>query len=281
MSTLLDFSTRIELRPLATQVRSLHAAAGGCPFMLVGARARDLLLLPFPQIPITRATGDSDFVVAVESWDRYNALRDELIARHGFSSGNLYHRLRSGDGQIDLVPFDGLEDERREITWPPYKDTVMNLMGFREALCGAVTVPLPGGVEVLIASLPGVVMTKLLARPERKREKQQSDAQDIGLILSRYVAAGNRERLFAQNADLMQDEEFDEERAGAILLGRDILALLRKSPGQLESVRSRMQSILEPELDPDGPLLLAGDLQLPSGNAIELLSALRTGLTES
>jgi predicted nucleotidyltransferase len=41
------------------------------PYIVVGATARDLLLFHVFGIPVTRATVDVDFAIAVDSWERF------------------------------------------------------------------------------------------------------------------------------------------------------------------------------------------------------------------
>jgi predicted nucleotidyltransferase len=51
------------------------AAELGLPYIVVGATARDLLLFHVFGIPVTRATADVDFAMAMDSWDRFRELR--------------------------------------------------------------------------------------------------------------------------------------------------------------------------------------------------------------
>src|SRR5580704_17622132 len=49
------------------------------PYIVVGATARDLLLFHVFGIPVTRATADVDFAIAVDSWERFRGLRTALL----------------------------------------------------------------------------------------------------------------------------------------------------------------------------------------------------------
>ena len=280
MSISLDFSTKTELRPLAMQVRALRAAAAGRPLLLVGAKARDLLLLPYPNIPVARATEDVDFAVAVESWADFEAVRTELLSS-GFSEiPGVAHRLRSAAGLIDLIPFAGVEDANRMIAWPPKGETVMNLAGFQEALTAAILVRLPDDLDIPVVSLPALVMMKLFAWRERMPDKRVSDARDIGLILRNYLDAGHKDRLWSECADWVAAADFDSETASARLLGRDLALLLRLNPATFTALRESLLGILTEESDMEGTLLLAGEMNLYSGNAPQLLAACKMGLSE-
>jgi hypothetical protein len=85
MAISLDLSQKSELRLLAALVREVARAAEGGPFFLAGAYARDVLLFHAHGIDTGRQTADVDLAIAVESWQRYDALRAALIAR-GFTA---------------------------------------------------------------------------------------------------------------------------------------------------------------------------------------------------
>jgi predicted nucleotidyltransferase len=57
------------------------AAELDLPYIVVGATARDLLLFHVFGMPVTRATADVDFAVAMDSWDRFRELRAALLTR--------------------------------------------------------------------------------------------------------------------------------------------------------------------------------------------------------
>lgn len=66
-NTLIDLSNQPDLKPLATVVRALQPAASalGMRFFLMGAAARDLMLLHTHGIKTKRETRDVDFAVMV------------------------------------------------------------------------------------------------------------------------------------------------------------------------------------------------------------------------
>ncbi|OGU53860.1 MAG: hypothetical protein A2006_04310 [Ignavibacteria bacterium GWC2_35_8] len=70
--------------------------------------------------------------------------------------------------------------------------------------------------------------------PSRSR-----DALDMLYIIRNYIDAGNRERLFEENNDLV-DDDFDYELTGAKLLGRDIAKLA--SPSSLTFIKELLDS---------------------------------------
>ena len=63
------------------------------PYIVVGATARDLLLFHVFEIPVTRATADVDFAIAVDSWERFRGLRTALLVSGHFDDGKIEHRI--------------------------------------------------------------------------------------------------------------------------------------------------------------------------------------------
>jgi hypothetical protein len=64
----------------------------GCAYLLVGATARDLLMTHVFGIASRRATHDVDFAIALENWERFDALKAALIASGDFvpASGKVH-----------------------------------------------------------------------------------------------------------------------------------------------------------------------------------------------
>jgi predicted nucleotidyltransferase len=79
------------------------------------------------------------------------------------------------------------------------------------------------------------MLLKLPAWSDRWRETDK-DAADIYRLLTAYADAGNTERLYEQEMELLGAVGYDMELAGAELLGRDVAQLC--SPPTLAVVRS-------------------------------------------
>jgi len=95
----------------------------------------------------------------------------------------------------------------------------MNVAGFSEALESAVRVRIDFDLAIPLASLPGLIILKLFAWLDRKQERR--DAPDILTIISEYADAGNEERLYTDELQILEAAEFDITTAGARLLGED------------------------------------------------------------
>lgn len=94
-----------------------------------------------------------------------------------------------------------------------------------------------------VASVPGLTLLKLAAWVDRGLENNK-DATDLHRLLTTYADAGNADRLYDHEMDLLETVGFDMELAGAELLGRDVATIcqtkvLHQMRSLLTSERSR------------------------------------------
>jgi predicted nucleotidyltransferase len=245
---------------LATLIVDVRAAAPRAQMLLAGAMARDLLLMHAHGVGIARATEDVDLAFAVRDWGEFGRLCAQLTGCGLFEAHrSVMHRLRYHETlPIDVIPFGGVERADRSIAWPPDGRTVMDVLGYREAMASATTVILPFGQSVQVVSLPALVLLKVLAWEQRHGLEPDKDASDLMLLLRHYLDAGNAKRLYAEAAHLLESADFDYEIAGAWLLGRDAADIIAAHGETPLAAARRVQSILEPQIDPDGTLRLIG-----------------------
>lgn len=101
----------------------------GAGYFLVGAMAREVLLTHVYGLPAGRATNDMDFAIAVADWAEFHLLRERLLAAAPqMHATRVVHRLAyrvvpshgaPWDYHIDIIPFAGVEDGDRRLSWPP------------------------------------------------------------------------------------------------------------------------------------------------------------------
>jgi predicted nucleotidyltransferase len=274
----LDLSDRAVLGLLARLLSSVRRAADDTPLLLVGAAARDILLVHAHGIAMQRATEDTDVALAVRDWKAFLRVRKALLASGTFTAEGPAHRLWFGDQCLDIMPFGGVERPDRSIAWPPEGVEVMNVRGLTEALATAVVVRLPGGVSIDVACLPALALLKIWAWEDRKYTTPGKDASDLWMFLRHYAEVGNDERLYGEESDALASFAFDLERAGAWLLGKDALDVLAHGR-DLRSSLETLDAILRPEIDPDGAVRLVA--QMPPGDRdrqLSLLAAFHAGL---
>jgi predicted nucleotidyltransferase len=278
----LDLADKQELTFLAELIADVRTAAPDARVLLVGAMARDLLLYHAHGIRAARATSDVDLALAVADWAEFGSLRNALLSSGTFEphrkvNHKVFHRGRL---EIDLIPFGGVERDDGSIVWPPEDDFTMGVLGFREALASSIDILLPHAQRVAVVALPMLAVLKILAWSERRAREPRKDAPDFVFILWHYLDAGHSDRLFNEAAHLFDASDFDYERAGAWLAGHDAAELVRRhspDPGRIEE---RVRSILTPEIDPEGPLRLIGeviDMDMNAERALKLLAAFFAG----
>jgi predicted nucleotidyltransferase len=196
------------------------------PIFVVGATARDIILEYIHGIRPPLATADVDFGVVVETWEEFEHLRKKLLEDAIFEEVNKTFKFRHKTTRIpiDLIPFGGLEAPSGSLRFA--KDGLeLTTAGFGEAFASSIEVHTGDGFEFKVASIPGLVLLKLIAFYDRPLERMR-DIQDIWLILKKFLDIGNEDRLYNEHIDLLDEPDFDLDLAAARLLGRDVAVLL-------------------------------------------------------
>jgi predicted nucleotidyltransferase len=210
-----------EIRQAATRL--------GVPVFLVGAVARIILLENVHGLRAGRTTSDVDFAFALDDWGQFQAIKNLLLENPNFNaSEQLAHRLffrapgMEHSYKVDLIPFGGVETSQNTIAWPPDMAIMMNVAGFGDAFAAAVNVEVSPGIEIAVASLPGIAILKLFAWADRRQENPK-DALDLLTLLRSYHETGNESRIYEDASTLVALEavDYDPELAGAWLLGND------------------------------------------------------------
>lgn len=200
------------------QVMNAH----GINYVVVGATARDIVLVNCYGASIERGTRDVDFGIYVETWDEFNLVKSSLL-KYEFEvdKRHAYRFSRNGnDGltwEVDILPFGGLE-ESHEVSWPPSHEILMATYGFSEALKAAWSVKISDELILPVASPEGIVLLKLVAWTERERRYRERDAQDVEYIIYNYSRIPEIvSRLYDEG--YMENADYSEHIAAASLIG--------------------------------------------------------------
>lgn len=209
----------------------------GVPVFVVGAVARIILLENIHGLNAGRITTDVDFAFALDNWEQFHTIKTLLLENPRFNaSEQIAHRLffrapeLAHSYKVDLIPFGGVETSQNTIAWPPDMAIMMNVAGFSDAFAAAVSVEASPGLEISVASLPGIAILKLFAWADRRQENPK-DALDLLALLRSYHEAGNENRIY-EDADALaalEAVEYDPELAGAWLLGNDVSTMVSAS----------------------------------------------------
>jgi len=225
-NTLLDFSTKIDPETKHILIEVLDTSKQlDIEFFVIGATARDIIIINLYGIKPVRATQDIDFGVMVNDWDQFNTLRDKLLNKKDFKPTNKIHRIIYKTTPIDIVPFGNIE-KNNKIEWPPENNPIMNVVGFDVAYSNSFPVKISQDKVSQFISLHCLALLKLFAWEDRKSWTGK-DADDFCLLLTNYTDFDNADRIYEEHADML-DDDFDYEMAGARLLGRDIAEIINE-----------------------------------------------------
>lgn len=254
-------------------------------YLLVGAAARDLIDNVLG-ISSTRLTEDIDLAIRVDRWDKFNELSSMMLASAKFRQDKArlhrYFHLATNI-PVDIIPFGPIDGVDHVILWPAPDHTSMSTLGFEEAYNNSITVKISDEPEIIIrvSSRPGLAMMKLIAwndnRPGRAR-----DALDLLHLIRNYLDSSNLNRLYGEQSDLAEGEDFDFECASARLLGRDIASIA--SPQTLKAIDDILS--IQTSDDPDFKLIfdmIGTGIENEYGfdQALRLLRCLRDGIQNS
>lgn len=221
-----------------------ETSSRGMLFFVVGATARDILLNHCHAIWSHRATRDLDIGVEVAGWTEFQQLTEALIQTGRFVPTREVHRLSYDGFPVDIVPYGGVSDDAQTISWPPDHQVLMNIMGFQEAYADGVTVILSEDppLEIKVPSIPGMALMKLISWNDSFPSRPK-DAEDLLFLMNHYAEAGNEDRLFDVEKEILQQEGFDLTLAGIRLLGRDMAVMANPA------TRDVIQAILLKEVN--------------------------------
>ena len=238
-------------RPLegrkADALAKVSSATRGWPSqpMLVGAVARDVWFWHLNGIETERATEDLDISMEFPDWKGFHAFVKVLLGL-GFAQPVPDHPEKFIDPdtrqKIDLLPFGDLSEDGRSIVWPTDQSR-WSILGFEESYQNAALLNVAPKLAVRIATLPAMVILKAVAFYERLEARKRKDGSDIGFTLARYLDVGNRARLASgADADVMDLVGGDIQRAGAVLLGRDMGRLAKPPTRELVVAKLRLET---------------------------------------
>jgi predicted nucleotidyltransferase len=216
----------------ALRVFSHVLAQNGRRFVLIGATVPQIVL-DFRESLGSRETRDVDAVAEVHDWKDFDRIRERLL-QHGFRQGRVAHELWLDEVRIDLIPFGPGLVQNDKLSWP-YGDSVMTACGFEEALECARDEQVAGDFTVPVVTIPGLVLTKVVAYMDRPEERTR-DLIDILYCFEHYEAATGQTRRFDTAGNEVDGNAVTFEEAGAFLLGMEVAALAK--PNSLDIVRS-------------------------------------------
>jgi predicted nucleotidyltransferase len=209
------------------QIVDEHTTALGIPYFVVGATARDIVMVHEYNANIERGTRDVDFGIQVQTWEQFDQLKTRLLESGFGQRKDKVHQLNMTDSsnmpwEIDIVPFGEVTQSTNEIVWPPNEDFVMSVMGFDEAFENALTVRMSETPElqIKVASPAGMIILKLISWLERGADIRKKDATDIYYLIKHYAKIPEvMDALYDHG--FMEAQNYEELSASAMKIAQD------------------------------------------------------------
>ncbi|MCC5914173.1 MAG: hypothetical protein JJU46_07330 [Balneolaceae bacterium] len=203
-------------------------------FYLLGAIARDTWYAK-EQIA-SPATRDVDFAVYISEKSKYADVLEGLITNHGFSElRDVPFRLQTPfTFTIDIIPFGEISIDEAVIPDEGWGRPIF-VNGFEEIFRKATiqVKDVDDELEFKIATLPAILLLKLIAYDDRP-EKRTQDPQDIAQIIVNYFEI-EKEMIWEEHHDLF-DKNSELIEIGARVIGREISEILSENRTLMERV---------------------------------------------
>ncbi len=215
-------------------------------FYMVGAIAREYWYSRGKKR--ARQTQDVDFAILVASQEIYDKVRDRL-RDHRFidTCENVFVMISPQGIQVDLLPFGAIAiDDGVKLTGEGM--TSIRVNGFAEVYQGGTAdASFDTGHTFKAATLPAIVLLKLIAFDDRP-EKRQKDARDIAGILQYYFEL-HSDLIYENHHDLFADGELGRELEdiAAIVIGREIKKMCIGN----QALKDRLVNILTAQIELD------------------------------
>ena len=221
----------VEVDEALFEVLAVFSAAADqvkAQWLVIGATARIMLLEEIYGWPQGIGTQDIDFAVQVGDWEHYKLLCEYITRNDVFEAERKpTKRFRSKEDWIfDLVPFGGVENEERQVFWPPDSDDVMTVRGFETAAKDAVPVVVNQKLKIQVISPRGLCALKFFAWEERHRQHPGRDAKDIAYLFRHIELLYPADKLFGEYPRAVEIADYKIPNAGHFQLGCEVAKLI-------------------------------------------------------
>lgn len=250
-------------------------------FFIIGAVARDIW---YAESSLTSPrTKDIDFAIFAGNLEEYEAVKQYLQDKEGYhkSKGNAFVLITPRGIPVDILPFGGIESDG-EVQIEGKGLSSIRVDGMLEVFeAGTNPVTTPGGREFQVASLPAIVLLKLVAFDDRP-EKRLKDPRDIANILVNYFSLQSN-LIYDHHADLFEVgeaemEEITLEEIGATVLGREIRKIVHGNPQLLQRVRAILAGLQAEKEDGEFVREMMRETGRPASEVIGWLAKMDEGL---
>lgn len=199
------------------------------PSVVVGASARDIFCEIYGLPKAIRKTTDVDFGIFVKSWDELRKVEDHLknhknVVKKGEKDNKVRYHY---DGiPFDIVPFGGVE-EGHQVSWPPFYDTIMTVLGYEEALKHSIPVKIKE-TEIKVVTVEILIALKLIAWDENS--SREKDIFDSWFLIKNYskIDPTSYEYILENYLALLERFDHEAEIAEPLHIGIKLKSLLKQ-----------------------------------------------------
>lgn len=248
----------------------------GIDFYMLGATAKEYWYRQGNKL--MRQTRDIDFAVLVSGREMYKAVRERLKDHQFAVIRENDFAMHSPNGlQVDLLPF-GEISINDDLSVASEALTNMSVNGFMEVYeAGTVTAEMETGHSFKAATLPAILLLKLIAYDDRP-EQRQKDARDAASIIQHYFDL-QPDHIYEHNDLFDENAQYSElPEIAAIVIGREIKKMCQKNP----ALKTRLASILAGHITKGQRSSfvkqMVAETRKPVDEMLRQLTALQTGL---
>lgn len=234
-------------------------------YYIIGALARDIWYSRGRKF--TRQTKDVDFAVLVGSQEDYEKIKDYLKDHKHYRSSkrNSFVMLTPEGAQVDILPFGEIEiDDSVEIEGEGLTSIKVN--GFKEVYEeGTENIELATGHHFETATLPAIVLLKLIAFDDRPEERE-NDPGDIAGIIDQFFDL-KADLIYENHVDLFAKDDDNQtlEEISAIVIGREVKNIC----GDNNLLLERLRGILKEHIDGKEDSVFIRGMVAENGETVE------------
>ncbi len=255
--------------------------ATGTDYYIIGALAKDIWYAKGDVV--SRQTKDVDFAVLVGSQQNYEAIRNYLKENKNFrdTRGNSFVMLSPSGLQVDILPFGGIEIDDG-VTFVGGGLNSIKVNGFMEVYQrGTEDLQLDTGHQFNVATLPSIVLLKLIAYDDRP-ERRSKDARDIADIIHHFFDLQPKLIYSEGHLDLFSDDVEDKtlQEISAVVIGREIKKIISANANLTERIKQILLNHIEKQDESTFIKNMMAETGITLEQAIAQLKNILHGLTD-
>jgi predicted nucleotidyltransferase len=247
-------------------------------FYLIGALARNIWYSRGSKT--FRTTKDLDFAILISNREDYETVRSYLVEHKSFraTKNNSFIMLSPSGVEIDILPFGEIEIDD-EVKFSGAGLSSIRVNGFMEVYkAGTEDIQLETGHQFKVATLPGIVLLKLIAYDDRP-EIRSKDARDIANIIIHFFDL-QAEMIYENHADLFDEEERSLAHISALVIGREIHKMVAKNPSLHQRLKTILSKLLESKGNSSFVRNMVNESKSTIDQMVQLLDSLLKGMME-